>query len=78
MEAGVEVVTMGAKRDRTVELRRFRRYPAYKDSGIEWLGEIPAHWDVKRLSRTVTTVPFLLQRVNHQMELNPKGSSWMT
>ena len=21
----------------------------YKDSGIEWLGEIPAHWEVKRL-----------------------------
>ena len=27
--------------------RRFRRYPAYKDSGIKWLGEIPAHWEVK-------------------------------
>lgn len=22
------------------------RYPAYKDSGIDWLGEIPAHWEV--------------------------------
>ena len=22
---------------------------AYKDSGIEWLGEIPEHWDIKRL-----------------------------
>lgn len=28
---------------------RWRRYPAYRDSGIEWLGEIPAHWEVKRL-----------------------------
>ena len=34
--------------------RRFRRYPAYKDSGVEWLGEIPVHWEVKRLK-------FLLQ-----------------
>ena len=33
---------------------RFRRYPAYKDSGVEWLGEIPAHWGVNRLSSTVT------------------------
>jgi type I restriction enzyme S subunit len=32
-------------------LRRFRWYPAYKDSGVEWLGEIPAHWGVKRLKR---------------------------
>ena len=22
---------------------RFKPYPAYKDSGVEWLGEIPAH-----------------------------------
>ena len=24
-------------------------YPAYKDAGIEWLGEVPAHWEVKRI-----------------------------
>ena len=24
-------------------------YPVYKASGIEWLGEIPAHWEVKKL-----------------------------
>ena len=29
--------------------RRVRPYPAYKDSGVEWLGEIPAHWEGKRL-----------------------------
>lgn len=29
--------------------RRFKPYPAYKDSGVEWLGELPAHWEVKRL-----------------------------
>lgn len=22
----------------------FRKYLAYKDSGADWLGEIPAHW----------------------------------
>ena len=21
-----------------------KRYPAYKDSGVEWIGEIPEHW----------------------------------
>lgn len=25
------------------------RYERYKDSGIPWLGEVPAHWEVKRL-----------------------------
>ena len=24
-------------------------YPTYKTSGVEWLGEIPAHWETKRL-----------------------------
>ena len=26
--------------------RRFRAYPEYKDSGVQWLGEIPATWDI--------------------------------
>ena len=26
-----------------------KRYPKMKPSGIEWLGEIPEHWEVKRL-----------------------------
>ena len=31
--------------------RRFKPYPAYKDSGVEWLGEIPAHWRALALKR---------------------------
>ncbi|AMD02499.1 restriction endonuclease subunit S [Halomonas chromatireducens] len=27
----------------------FPPYPEYKDSGVEWLGEVPAHWQSKRL-----------------------------
>ena len=25
-----------------------RRYPEYKESGVEWIGEIPGHWEVVR------------------------------
>lgn len=32
----------------------FPRYPEYKDSGVEWLGEIPAHWDVLALKRDLS------------------------
>lgn len=28
----------------------------YKDSGIEWLGEIPKHWEVKKLSRAFKNI----------------------
>ena len=27
----------------------FPRYPKYKDSGVEWLGDVPEHWEVRRL-----------------------------
>lgn len=30
-----------------------RKYDSYKDSGIEWIGEIPSHWDCKRLKQLV-------------------------
>jgi type I restriction enzyme, S subunit len=28
---------------------KWKPYPAYKDSGVEWLGEIPEQWEMKRL-----------------------------
>ncbi len=27
---------------------RFKPYPSYKPSGVEWLGEVPDYWDVSR------------------------------
>jgi type I restriction enzyme S subunit len=38
-------------------LQQFRPYPVYKDSGVDWLGEIPAHWEVKRLKLVATLNP---------------------
>jgi type I restriction enzyme, S subunit len=53
---GGRVVTGTARGGATTpQLRRFKPYPAYKDSGVEWLGEIPAHWEVKRL-KTIAAV----------------------
>lgn len=31
--------------------RDLRPYPEYKDSGLPWLGRVPAHWDVRRNGR---------------------------
>ena len=28
-------------------------YPDYRPSGVEWLGDVPAHWDVRRLRNVV-------------------------
>lgn len=29
------------------------RYPEYKESGVEWLGRVPTHWEVKRLKHNL-------------------------
>ena len=29
-------------------MSKLKPYPKYKDSGVEWIGEVPAHWDVVR------------------------------
>ena len=28
-----------------------KQYPAMKDSGVEWLGEVPEHWEKVRLKQ---------------------------
>jgi type I restriction enzyme S subunit len=29
----------------------FPRYPEYKNSGVEWLGKVPAHWEIAAVKR---------------------------
>lgn len=31
-------------------------YLAYKESGVEWLGEVPAHWEVRRLKNAARLI----------------------
>lgn len=45
-----------------IENKQITKYPAYKDSGVEWLGDIPEHWGIKR-------VKFVL---NYQKGKNPQ------
>lgn len=30
-------------------MAKYKAYPEYKDSGVEWLGDIPKNWDLKKL-----------------------------
>lgn len=39
---------------------KYKPYPAYRPSGVEWLGSIPAHWEIKRLK--------------YAADLNPKAA----
>ena len=33
------------------------RYPEYKESGVEWIGEIPKHWEIKKLKYVAKILP---------------------
>jgi type I restriction enzyme, S subunit len=35
------------------QTQALKPYPVYKDSGVPWLGEVPAHWEVLPLKRVV-------------------------
>jgi type I restriction enzyme S subunit len=32
-------------------MSHYKPYPAYKDSGVEWIGRVPEHWGVKAFKR---------------------------
>ena len=34
--------------------KRYAAYPAYRPSDIDWLGDVPEHWEVKRLKHLCT------------------------
>ena len=41
------------------DVRTGQPYTVYKESGVEWLGRVPAHWEVTHLGRLITlTVGF--------------------
>ena len=33
-----------------------KRYPEYKDTGVDWIGEIPAHWELGKIKHIATFV----------------------
>lgn len=46
--------TVGSTTEHATCVRRYKPYTVYKYSGVQWLGEIPAHWEVKRLKHVAT------------------------
>ena len=32
-------------------------YESYRDSGVEWLGQVPSHWEVRRLKQVADAFP---------------------
>ena len=46
----------------------FPRYPKYKPSGVEWLGDVPEHWEVRRLKHMCHVFPSNVDKKSYEGE----------
>ena len=44
-----------------------QKYSAYKDSGVDWLGEVPEHWEVKRLKYVFKILKRIAGELGHDV-----------
>jgi type I restriction enzyme S subunit len=42
-------------------------YPEYKPSSIEWLGQIPKHWEVRRLKYSADLINMKIDGANSDL-----------
>lgn len=52
-----------------IDVRTGQPYPAYKESGIEWLGQMPTHWEVRRLRQVATMLVSNVDKHNKDNEI---------
>ena len=50
-----------------IDVRTGKPYPTYKDSGVEWIAQVPAHWVTKRLKA--------IARIRYGLGQPPRESS---
>ena len=48
-----------------IDVRAGQPYPAYKPSGIEWLGDVPEHWEVRKIKDWLSVNCFNLSDDTH-------------
>jgi type I restriction enzyme, S subunit len=53
---------------------RYQAYPEYKDSGVEWLGEVPEHWDVTRVKYVTKCLDCARIPLNSEERGNRQGN----
>ncbi len=50
-----QITPMGAD-ERNGIMKKWKAYPKYKDSGVQWLGEVPEGWEVWKLSHLTVRI----------------------
>ena len=52
---------------------RFRRYPEYKESGVAWIGKIPAHWKVKKIKHVAAFISDKSTPETNAIKISPEN-----
>ena len=50
-----------------------RYYPEYKESGVEWIGEIPAHWEIGKIKHIATFVSQKSTPETNAIKISPEN-----
>ena len=58
-------------------MRKYFRYEKYKPSNVDWLGEIPEHWDVKKLKFLGTALIGLTYSPDDVVDENYLGKKYL-
>ncbi|RKO82014.1 restriction endonuclease subunit S [Pectobacterium parmentieri] len=58
-------------------MAKYKAYPEYKDSGVEWLGAIPAHWVCTVLKRLCLLATGLTPPTNNEDNYADEGYPWI-
>lgn len=52
-------------------------YPTYKQSGVQWLGDIPSHWEVKKLKYLCNIITGYTPPKNNDKNYDETGFLWV-
>lgn len=58
-------------------MAKYKAYPEYKDSGVEWLGDIPSHWDCTALKRLCSLITGLTPPTQNEDNYADEGYPWV-
>ncbi|EQV94181.1 hypothetical protein G893_00543 [Escherichia coli KOEGE 71 (186a)] len=58
-------------------LNKYQAYPEYRDSGVDWLGKIPNHWNCTELKRLCNLTTGLTPPTNDDENYSDDGYPWI-
>ena len=50
-----------------------KRYPEYKESSVEWIGEIPAHWEIAKIKHIATFISQKSTPETNTIKISPEN-----